>query len=326
MNDRISGRQLRALCFCGVCVPVFRLCCRTGWVWAALGSAGAAILLTISDRTGRLCLTDRAAERTVGRLLMSVLYLALLALAGAAGAESAGAFPETKGNLIAAWLILALAAWAAFRGPAVLGRSAGILLPVSLLLYFIVLGFSAPQIRPERLRPSGSPAEAGAVLLAMLIPAAGLLFRPEREGSERKGSLWYLLAAILATAVSAVTNGILSPAAAMQEDSFDILARSVSIMGVMQRFEALVSAAMLMSGFCLCGLFLGAAAETGNRLFGCRGQRIFLCSLPIPALFAQPDPAKSALWSGTIAISCGLLIWVQQFVGKTRKNKKVSEN
>ena len=117
MHDRISPRQRSALCFCAACVPVFRLCCRTGWLCTAIGGVGAAVLLSVLDRTAARRPPDRAAERAAGRIALALLVLSLLALAGFASAESARAFPETGGSPAAAWLTLALAAWAAWHGP-----------------------------------------------------------------------------------------------------------------------------------------------------------------------------------------------------------------
>ena len=57
---------------------------------------------------------------------------------------------------------------------------------------------------------------------------------------------------VLAALFAAVTAGVLSPElAARSKNAFYDLSRSVSILGVMERIEPLVSAAMTMGVFCL---------------------------------------------------------------------------
>jgi hypothetical protein len=53
-----------------------------------------------------------------------------------------------------------------------------------------------------------------------------------------------------------LTGGILSPALAREPEAFRTLARGVSVLGVIRRFEALVNGALLMSGFALCTLYI----------------------------------------------------------------------
>ena len=327
MHDRISQRQLTALCFCAVCVPVFRLCCRISWAWTALGGLGAAILLSVLYRLAARRPLARAAAHPAGKTQLTILTLSLLTLAGWGGAESARAFPETVGSPAAAWLMLGLAAWAALHGAAALGRCAAILMPASIILYGIVLGFSAPQIRPERLVPSGTPGLIFPVLAALLVPAAGICLQEDGASALPRKRNPFLLTALLASAASAETAGILSPAGAAREGSFDVLARSVSILGVMQRFEALVCAAMLMSGFCLCGLFLGAAASVLTTLAGQRkGKRFFALLLPVSGFFSWADLPGFPLWAGLTAICSGLMACLLPEIEAKKNLKNFLEN
>ena len=324
MHDRISRRQLSALTGSAACVPVFQVCCRIGWVQAAVGGAGAALLLAGLSRLAEERPLLRAAENAPGRIALSALAASLLVLAGRAGSLAANAFPETEGIPAAGWLTLALAAWAAWQGTAVLGRCAGILLPASLILYCIVLIFSAPQIKPERLTPSGDPLDACRALAVLLVPAAGICLRRDVVPAAPRRSLTFWLTAALAAAAAAVTGGILSPRAAAQPGSFGVLAKSVSILGVMQRFEALVSAALLMSGFCLCGLLLGAAASVIAALAGeRRGKALFLLSLPVPAVFAWLDRPEIGWIAGVCSICCGLAAFLLQGIGPQKTSKKI---
>lgn len=253
-RDRISARQLGALALSSAGLPVLRVCCRVSWPWVLAGSLAAA---------GSLCLLTELWERRAGggRRLFGRLLSPLL-LAGALGAawESGYAFPETAGSWLAAALVLALAGAAAWIGPAAPGRCAGILLWSVGGLCGAVLLFSLPQVRAERLYPAGGPSDALRVWGALLLPGAALWLKPALGPDQRLPRWPWCWSAGAALAASLVTGGILSPPLARDPEAFRTLARGVSVLGVIRRFEALVNGAMLMSGFSLCVLLLSAAA------------------------------------------------------------------
>ena len=261
-RSRISSRQLGALALSAAAVPVFRCCCRFSWSCVLPGGVGAAALLSCLTAVGN---RRRGAERPAW---LAGLCLPLLA-AGALWAawESSFAFPETAGNGLAAAMVLLLSLWAAALGPAAAGRCAGILLWITGALYGIVLLFSLPELRTDWLRPAG---EAGDVLRcagALLTPAAALLLAPSLGEDQRLPHWPWWAAALSAAAAAVVTGGILSPALAREPESFRTLARGVSVLGVIRRFEALVNGAMLISGFSLCVLYLTAADSLTEALF-----------------------------------------------------------
>lgn len=246
----LSDQQLGALALAAAGLPVFRCCCAVSWPWVLLGGAAAALTLS-------------ALSRAPGRFWDAIAFpaaglLALGALAAAWG--SSFSFPETAGKPLAAALVLGLGTAAARRGAEAAGRCAGILLWLTGALYGIVLIFSLPQLRPDRLRPAGTPADALRVWASLLPSGAALCLRRESGGGKALRWPWWASAAA-ALSASLVTGGILSPALASEPESFRTLARGVSVLGVIRRFEALVNGAMLMSGFCLCALLLTAAGS-----------------------------------------------------------------
>ena len=258
-GDPITGRQLGVLALTAARVPIYGYCVRVSWLWVLLGSLAAAALL--SALTARF--NSSACPEHSGRkhsVLGCPAGLLLLALALGAAWESGRAFPQTEGRALAAILMLALGLWAVERGPAAAGRCAGILVWITGALCGAVLLFSLPQLRLERLRPVGSPLDALKVLAWMLLPGAALIIKKRTPASQIPHWPWWL-AALEAAAAALVTGGILSPLLAAEPGSFRTLARGVSVLGVIRRFEALVNAAMLMNAFCLCILLLAAAEE-----------------------------------------------------------------
>ena len=258
-RDRISARQLGGLALTASGLPVFRLCCRVSWPWVLLGGGASALLLS------GLTLLQKRRPFPGGPVLRWILIPVLLSGAAAAAWACSFAFPETAAHPLAVLLLLGLAAAAARIGPAAVGRCAGVLLWVTGMLYGIVLIFSLPQLRPEHLSPSGNPKDALRVFGAQLLPGAALCLHADlKEG--KTAPLWSWWAAFAAAlAASVITGGILSPPLARDAEAFRTLACGVSVLGVIRRFEALVNAALLMSGFCLCALLLSAAAALSNR-------------------------------------------------------------
>ena len=265
-DRRFSGRQLGALAVCAAGVPVFRLCAAYNWPWALGGGVFSASLLSV----GTFLYNNRIGNRYNGTSgnkghsrppLWFRLPLGLLLFLGAlTGAWiTTGAFPETESSPLAALLILSLCIWTARKGPAVAARCAGVLLWITGGLYGTVLLFSLPQLRLEWLLPVGGPEDLAPCCAAMLTPGAVFVLVPALGEDQRLPHWPWWLGALGAAAASLVTGGILSPALAAHPGSFLALARSVSALGVIRRFEALVSGSMLMSGCCLTVLLLCGA-------------------------------------------------------------------
>lgn len=252
--ERLSGRQLGALAMTAAEVPALRVCARLGWLWVLLGGLGAAAgLSALTVHRNRRVQQPMLRQRRAGRALWKTLLFALLV---PAAAEAAASFPETARSPLAAALILLLAFWAARQGAEAAGRCAGILLWITGALCAVVLVFSLPGLHLAWLRPAGTPLDALIAFAALLIPGAALALSPALEAGERVPHWPWWGGTGLATAAALVAGGILSPALARRPEAFRTLARGVSVLGVIRRFEALVNAAMLMSGFCLCTLLL----------------------------------------------------------------------
>lgn len=321
---RLKRSSASALVLTASSLPVFGLCAGAGWLSALVGGLLAAGLLTALDRLpGERSLSEAADLGPAGIIAAGVLAIALVGLALWAGWRTGFAFRETAGHPLAVCLVLALA-WAAARhGTQVPARCAAVLLPLLAALYGAVLLFSLPELRPDWLRPRWDLRDVLRCCAYLLLPGAALCCTDRRPGALTIGA-W--ISALLAAAAAAVTGGLLSPALASEPNGFLTASRSVSLLGVMQRFEALISAAQLMSGFCLCALLLSACRDLTGRLTGNRrAKRIYdaiplllipLCVIKVPNLLP---------WSGSIAICSGFLTLGLLCLGGKRNFQKMQK-
>lgn len=313
-------RRERALCFTAAAVPVLQLCPGLGWLPAVAGGACAALLLYICTRLLGPKGLSEAARWPAGRVASALLAAALAGLAVWSARQGEYAFPQTAGKPLPAVLLLILA-WAAVRrGREVPARCAGVLLPILAALCGSVLAFSLPQTRLAWLRPTWSTPKALRACGALLLPGA-VLCLPSSE--ERKGVPVSALAAALAAAVTAaVTAGTLSPALAQGPDAFWSLSRSVSVLGVVRRFEALVSAALLIGSFSLSALLLNAARCMLDRLAPNKANQ--LCELALPILLALaclPGADLLSVCGAAAMIGSVYCVLIQRAGGKNQSKK-----
>lgn len=249
-----AARRLYALGFCAFLVPAVLHLPSTGWLWTAAASMLCALLLALLIVLRRKCCHGPAeiAERSfLGRsALLLVLVWNLLMLGSTAG-EICAAFPQGESFPLVGLLLLLLAAYAAERGEQVVLRVGAIVFFALVLFFALILGFALPKVHFAWLTPQISVDWKR--LTAVLCPTLVLYL----GGSEERGKCtpWLLLGVAFAVLCAAVTAGSLSPAVVSKETfPFYTAAKSVSVLGAMERLEPLVSAALTVGGFCLLAL------------------------------------------------------------------------
>ena len=124
--------------------------------------------------------------------------------------------------------------------------------------------------------------------------------------------------------VSLLTAGVLSPAVATNiQGAFFEMIRGISILGVAERFEAVVAAAMTLGWFCLLSLLLTAAGHLGETLHQGWGRpTVWLTALLAAAGQAwarEVSPWFSAL--GALVFWCLLPLLGRRRAPVEKKNK-----
>ena len=155
---------------------------------------------------------------------------------------------------------------------------------------------------------------------ALVRRCSGLL--PRKKG--RSPWLWGLGLAIIGAGVSLLTAGVLSPAVATNiQGAFFEMIRGISILGVAERFEAVVAAAMTLGWFCLLSLLLTAAGHLGETLHQGWGRpTVWLTALLAAAGQAwarEVSPWFSAL--GALVFWCLLPLLGRRRAPVEKKNK-----
>ena len=239
----MRDRQLCAVTLAAASVPALLYLPRLGWVWATAAAAISALLLGLCGRRcapGGLTEVIPAAFGRAGRAVLALVLLGGSLLLGGAARALCAIYPESRGGPLTGLLLLLAAAYAAERGEETVLRSGAILFFFLTAVEAVILGFSAVQVRAAWLAPQTGRVPFAA-MTAALSPMAVLYVR---GGARRRGG-WRAAGSGLCAAAALCAAGTLSPRVA-GEEAFAVytMAKSVSVFGVMERLEPVVSAAL----------------------------------------------------------------------------------
>ena len=281
-----SFRQYAALGFCAFTVPAILFLPQCGWVWAT----GAALA------TALVCAGGPVSPPKGGTSTLLLLWNWLM-LGYFASKLSLQAQSDLPGLLL-----LLLAAYAAQCKT--LPRVAAVLSFFLVAMYGALLVFALPELRTTALAPK---LQGDWCLLPFALAPTAVCYLCKERG---KAAPWLVGGILLAGLAAVVTQGL-------RATDFYTAAKSVTVLGVMERLEPLVLSALTAGGFCLMGLLCtvngelseGHATAILNVLGGAAGYLLLPC-LP-PWLIA----------TGT-AIFWGLLPFCLQLVEILKKFKK----
>ena len=199
-------------------------------------------------------------------------------------------------------LLLLLAAYAA--GRRTLPRVAAVVFFFLLAMYGALLLFALPEQELSALAPK---TQCDWTLLPYALAPTAVLYLCKERG---KPTLWLAGGILLAALAAVVTQGLRAP-------DFYTAAKSVTVLGTMERLEPLVLSALTAGGFCLMGLLCSlnqelSGGKTGAALNFLGGAAGYLL---LPLL------SSTFLALGT-AVFWGLLPFGLQFVELLKKFKK----
>lgn len=319
MEGSISGRQTGAWGFCAVSVPAVLTCAGLGWGWVLLGCAIAAgyYVLTQELAGGAVYLpelTVRAFGNAAGRVVLAIGGVFTL-LAAAQTARRAGiAFPDGTAEL-AGGVIVLLGTLAGEKGAKQATKVCGVLFLVLAGLYTIIILAAAKNVQLRWMEPWGGARQTLEVVPPLLVLTC-LRFLPGRKAAVKSG--WLGLLAVCPAAFAALTAGCLSPRLTQQLTfPFYTVSQSLSVLGVMERLEPIVSAALFMGFFALESLLLEAGWEQIERaapiIAGKRWARAAL-GIAVFGLSFLTDGIPAEVWALGAAVCWGIVPLLTQLI------------
>lgn len=245
MNETLRAQQ-GALVFCALSVPAVMLLPSLHPAAVVAATALAALLWRLSGK--HVC-----GRRGVGTALMDVGMLLLsAALLGAAVGLTGMAYPDAGCGHLLGLGLLALAVYAVRGGIEPLLRTAAICFFFNLLLGAVIAVFGLKDISVVYPADAVGDGENYWALAWLLLPlAAAWTDTPARPTRAWRWG-WALLSVLPCLVCWLNLSG---KVAASEPFPFYTLAKSVRVLGVMERFEVLLSAALTTGIFCLMGIF-----------------------------------------------------------------------
>ncbi len=278
-----------------VCIPAIAL--SGGCRWAAVLPAAACGLIGFCVL--RLCGENLPASRPVCLLqwVWLSVYLGSIAARSADSWEHGDTYPVIPG------ILLLLAAFSARSGAKKAANAGAILFWPAALILGIVFGAGTSGLKAEWMAPAwGAPDPE---LLPLLLLPCLAVFLP---GGGARGVAWLPLAAAAVAAAAALwIGGSLSPSVAEEARSPLIFySKSISLFGVAERFEAVISCVLTVGWFAMFSLVLSTAGTMADRLRPGLGQwGVWICAglalaqmllpLEVPPLFSAA--VSLTLWA-----------------------------
>lgn len=281
MERRIGERQRWAWMAAGLSAVVASKVCGYHWLWVLVGGLVVSVYNIVLDRT----LAEQGVARLLcrkfgwgGKILAGLTLLWTILVMGWVANLADTAFPMVDGFPGLGWVLLALAAWAAGKGPAACARCCGVLCLILLALYGVVAVFAVPDVTWHWLKPTTGWTQGVWAMGLFLLPA-GVWYVPCQRS--RKGPDWRLafLLPVFAALLAAVTAGVLSPelASVRQVPLYD-LAQSVSLFGIVERIEPLLSAAITLGVFALLSSLVCGAQSLAAQLRPWKWNAVAVCA------------------------------------------------
>lgn len=287
MGHPIGERQRWAWLAAAASAVTATCLCGLSWLSVLLGAAGACGLWLALDAALRPCgMAPMLATAWGGLGKLAVLLTMAWTVAALAWAANLAvtAFPMVEGYPVLGWTLLALVAWGSYKGAAASARCAGVLVVFLAALYGLVAVFAVPDVTAAYLRPSVSWLDSCTALGLFLLPA-GVFYVPCRRRQSRLCWPWALVMPLAAAGLCAITAGVLSPElSAIAPTPLYLLAQSVSLFGVMERIEPLLSVAMTLGVFCLMASLVCAFRSLGAQLKPWKGLGPLACLLAAAAM------------------------------------------
>ena len=314
--DGMTPRQLGLSSFAALAAPMTVLCAALPWPAALLGLAvggvGFQVLCSAADHGVRMAAPLRGAY-----LLWCLLLL------GRAMDMSSLCYPSQTDYVPV--VLLALAITAAYAGAGTCGRLGAVLWPALAVLLGGLLAFALSDVRWARVAASRAEMDGWVMGAAMGLSLSVVWVIVHGRADGRCVRWGYWMAAALGLATAAVAGGMLGRLQGVVARPLYDMARGITVLGVPQRLEALLSAALCMGFFLTLSLLCTCASTLVKPWMKGRESWAGLCvGAAALALWKPASELPDELWL-VLALGLGILapaIGAFPSVGKKRKKAK----
>lgn len=301
------------------------------WVMIALSGplaqlAGVTSWLTVAVTAvicGLLCvavLSLQQKDKSPSGWLCAAQLLLLAIFVGQLAAKSAGSWDEGNTDPVVPLILLLLAALCAKSGGEKASRTITAVVWLIAVMFALVLGAGTTMIRGENLQPVWQKPNWELAAL-LLIPAVSVLL-PRQNKSEIR---WLpVITGAFAVIINLWVIGCMSPElAAQQKGAFLEYSKSISLFGVAERFEAVVSCALTVGWFALLSLLFAAAGHQAEQVSSGMGSwGVWICLLIAGAAVLLQWQLQDWIVAGLALIIWVILPVCQGFCQGRKKLKK----
>lgn len=312
-HKELNGYAVTAWLLTAMTAPLCQLAGNCSWPTALL-AAGVLGMLCWA-----VCILPRGYLETK-KWFCAIQFLWLIVLSAVFADWSADAWPTGTDYPVVPLTLLALAVLSAHQGLSGASRTSAVLFWFVVLLYAVILVAGSQKLHMSYLRTSWELPDT-ALFLALLLPAVlGLL----QVKGHRYTWLPFAAVTVFFVAASVFAEGTLGSTVCQEESwPFYEASKSISLLGVAERFESLVSVAMTMGYFSLYSLLLTAAGNMAENIHKEWGRAGVILAGTIAGVLMLWLPIQSGAWLVIIT----LILWVLLplfggFVGNVKKAKK----
>lgn len=250
MNSHKGQKAVSVWVVAAMIAPILQVASKESWIVVlGMGAASAAAYYVLA--------VQNKESLIMPRWIRLVQYAWLVVLIAVIAEQTALCWPSANGYPTIPLILLALAVLSAESGWKNASRASSIIFYIAVFLIGITTIAGLRDIHAEWLTPQIRKPD-GLLLTVLLLPTVTAIM-PEC-GNGKSGTAWVILGA--AVLISAWTAGIQSNAA--QEQGYLEGVKGLSLLGVVERFESLVSVAMTLGWFSLLTLLLAAAGQCAN--------------------------------------------------------------
>ena len=311
LNDKLQNAQFGAWILTAAIPGILSIIGHSSWITA----------LPIALICGGIaCCMLRAEEMKNPKWLWGVdLLWMILLLAGMAG-QSATCWEDADAYPAIPAILLAVAAWAANRGAWRAGRTGAVLLWLVLPILGIVFLAGTADVKWSWVRLKMTPPD-GMLIALLLLPCLGL-FLPRKVNA--KGHAFCLVPMAVVLIASMILDGVLGgEVASNAPNTFYEYSKSVTLLGVAERFEALVACALTVGWFALFAMILSAIYHIAEKIFAPSAKWSVWIGAVLAAGLMCILP-KGTLWMGVGSlIFWGFLPAITQLLGGRKNIEKM---